>query len=293
MPIRTPLKTQLSSSYTLAGSTIEDIDYALYNFINDDLNIFVDTNEGFEKVPVLYSISERAYQIKNDPNLRPNGRTLKYPLITINKTSVVQDPANKGRYGVHTYPIQDYYMRGGAIPIARQVQQSSTQKFANANAIRKSDGGQNTERQTFPGNNENIVYETLFVPQPSYVEMTYNIDVVAEYQQQMNQILTAFHTRAGRRAVFNIRHELNSYEAMFDSGINIDFKSDGIDLTERIFSSTVVIKVLGYLIGDKDNSNVPIIAKHQSPAKIRFSREKSTLGEQPDFHPNRKDKYRP
>ena len=55
MPIRTPLNTKLSSSYTLAGSTIEDIDYALYNFINDDLNIFVDTNEGFEKVPVLYS----------------------------------------------------------------------------------------------------------------------------------------------------------------------------------------------------------------------------------------------
>ena len=184
-------------------------------------------------------------------------------------------------------------MRGGTIPIARQVQKSSTQKFANANAIRKSDGGQNADRQTFPGKNENIVYETLFVPQPAYVEMSYNIDIVTEYQQQMNQILTVFHNISGRRSVFNIKHNLNSYEAMIEPGYTIDFKSDGIDLTERIFTSAITIKVLGYLVGDKDNSDVPIIAKRQSPAKIRFSREKSTLGEQPEFHPNRKDKYRP
>ena len=142
MPIRTELNTQLTASYSMAGSTIEDIDFALYNFVNDDLNIFVDTNEGFEKVPVLYSIPERAYQIKNDPQLRPNGRTLLYPLITINKTGLVQNPSNKGAYGVHQLPIQDYYSRGGSIPIVRQVEQASTQKYANTNSIRKSDGGQ-------------------------------------------------------------------------------------------------------------------------------------------------------
>jgi len=292
MPIRTPLNTKLSSSYTLAGSSIEDIDFAVYNFVNDDLNIFVDTNEGFEKVPVLYAIPERAFQIKNDPDIRPNGRTLKYPLISIHKNAVTQDPANKGIYGVHQYPIHDYYDRGGAIPIARQLEQNETQKFANANAIRKSDGGQNKDYQTFPGKNPNIVYETLYVPMPTYVEMTYNVEIVTEYQQQMNQILTSFHRVAGRRAVFNIKHQSNSYEAMMENNFSIDYKNDGIDVTERIFSTSVSLKVLGYLIGDKDNQDTPVIAKRQSPAKIRFARDRVAVGDEPNFHADRKDKYR-
>ena len=293
MPIRTELNTQLTASYSMAGSTIEDIDFALYNFVNDDLNIFVDTNEGFEKVPVLYSIPERAYQIKNDPQLRPNGRTLLYPLITINKTGLVQNPSNKGAYGVHQLPIQDYYSRGGSIPIVRQVEQASTQKYANTNSIRKSDGGQNVNRQTFPGKNNNIVYETLYVPMPTYVEMSYNIDVVTEYQQQMNQILGRLHTFTSTPAVFKISHGANSYEAFIDPSYNVDFKSDGIDLTERIFSTTLTVKLLGYLLGDKDNQDTPIIAKRHSPAKIRFTRERVSVGDEPDFHADRKDKYRP
>jgi hypothetical protein len=253
MPIRTPVNVQLSSSYSLAPSGIEDIDFAVYKFVNDKLNISVDTNQGWEKVPVLYSLPERSYQIKNDPSLRPNGRTLIYPLITINKTSAVQNPANKGIYGLNVPPYFDYYDRGGAIAVARQVEQEQTQKFANANAIRKSDGGQNKNRQTFPGKNKNIVYETILIPMPTFVEMTYNIDIVAEYQQQMNQILTKFHTFTGDPSVFKVSHERNSYEAFLDPSYNIDFKAEGLDVTERIFSTTLTLKVLGYLVGDKDN----------------------------------------
>ena len=293
MPIRTPINTQLSSSYSLAPSKIEDIDYAVYNFLNEKMDIFVDSNEGWEKVPVIYSLPERAYQIKNDPDLRPNGRTLKYPLIAINKTSVVQNPSNKGIYGVNIPPYFDYYNRGGSINVARVVQQEKTANFANANAIRKSTGGRNVNRQTFPGENKNVVYETIMIPMPTFVEMTYTIDIVAEYQTQMNQIMAKFHTFTGDPSVFSVSHERNSYEAFLDPNFNIDFKSDGLDVTERIFKASLNLKVLGYLVGAKDNQNTPITVKRQSPAKIRFSRERSSLGEQPDFNANRKDKYRP
>ena len=72
----------------------------------------------------------------------------------------MQNPANKGIYGLNVPPYFDYYDRGGSIAIARQVEQEQTQKFANANAIRKSTGGQNKNRQTFPGKNKNIVYDS-------------------------------------------------------------------------------------------------------------------------------------
>ena len=298
MPVRTKVNTQQSASFSIKSSTIESIDYALYNFVNDKLNIHVTSNKGFEKIPIIFSIPERAHQVKNlrttnDQEIRPNGRTLNYPLISIAKTSITQNPANKGRYGVNLPPFFDYYNPGGSIPIARQVKQDKTANFANANAIRKSDGGMNTERQTFPGENSNIVYETLLIPMPTFIECVYNVSIVTEYQQQMNEVLSTFHTLTGDPAVFTISHESNAYEAFVDPAYNIDFKPDGIDLTERVFNTTISIKVLGYLIGAQDNQDVPLISKPQSPAKIRFSRERSMLGEEPDFQAGRKDKFRP
>ena len=163
MPIDTPLNTQLSASYPLAPSTLEDIDYAIYNYLNHDLNIYTDTNQGFEKVPVIFSIPERAYQIKADPTLRSNGRTLVYPLMAVIRNSVTKNPSNKGRYGVYVPPYFDYYDRGGAIDIARVVEQDKTKNFANANSIRRSTSGKSKTFQTFPGENKNIVYETLSI----------------------------------------------------------------------------------------------------------------------------------
>ena len=142
MPTRTPQQTQLSASYPLASSNIETIDYALYNFVNDNLNIYCETNKGSQKVPVLFQTPERAFQIKNEPTLRKdNGRTISLPLITVKRTAMNKNPANKGRYGVYIPPYFDFYNKGGSLEIARKVQQDKTKNFANSNAIKKSSGG--------------------------------------------------------------------------------------------------------------------------------------------------------
>ena len=138
MPIRSKApRVSNEATYPLTPSTLEDIDFALYEYINKELDIFTETNEGFKKVPVLFSVPERSFQIKSDPTLRPNGRTLIYPLISIMKNSITKDPTKKGRYGVHVPPYFDYYSPDGAINIARVIQQDNTKNFANANTIRK------------------------------------------------------------------------------------------------------------------------------------------------------------
>jgi hypothetical protein len=70
----------------LAPSTLETIDGAMLNFVNEDLNLSVSRNSGFEKVPVLWVTAERAYQIKHNKDLRDAEETLVLPLITINRT---------------------------------------------------------------------------------------------------------------------------------------------------------------------------------------------------------------
>ena len=54
----------------LQPSTIETIDRAIFEFVDEDLDIFCSTNKGFKKVPFIWAGAERAYQIKHDRELR-------------------------------------------------------------------------------------------------------------------------------------------------------------------------------------------------------------------------------
>ena len=293
MPHNTKVNTQLSSSYPLAASNIESIDYAIFNFVNENLNIYCETNQGSEKVPVLFSPPERAFQIKSDPDLRTNnGRTLNLPLITLKRTAMTKNPENKSRYGVHIPPYFDYYNRGGSIEVARIVQQDKTKNFANSNSIRKSAGGDNINMQTFPGENKNIVYESISIPMPTFIEVTYELKLFSEYQQQMNEMMEVMTTFTGSPSVFKIENSGNRYEAFMESGYTINNNFD-LGLEERRFETNITTMVLGYLIGAGNNQKTPNVVIRESAAKIRIQRERSVVGDIPEFRKDSKDKYRP
>jgi len=265
----------------------------LYNYINNGLDIFTDSNQGFTKIPVIYAMPERAYQIKNNPDLRPNGRSLTYPLISILRETIVKNPENKGRYGVYVPPYFDFYDRGGSIDIARVVNQDKTKNFANASAVRRSSSGKDPNYQTFPGVNDQIVYDTLSIPMPTFVEVTYNIQIISEYQQQMNTAIASFASQSGTPSAFSIKHGGNSYEAFIEPNFSLENNVGSLNLEERTFKTGITIKVLGYLIGAGKNQETPNVVRRQSAAKIEFQRERVMLGDIPEYHPGRKDKYRP
>ena len=51
---------------TLSPSTLETVDFALYNWLNEKLDIYTDSNEGRRKVPIIWITAERAFQVKDD-----------------------------------------------------------------------------------------------------------------------------------------------------------------------------------------------------------------------------------
>jgi len=73
----------------------------------------------------------------------------------------------------------------------------------------------------------------------------------------------------------------------------LENNSAGIDVSERLFKSTVTIRVLGHLVGQDKNQETPNVVRRQSAAKIQFQRERVILGDEPYFDVQRKDKYRP
>jgi len=137
------------------------------------------------------------------------------------------------------------------------------------------------------------VYESLYVPMPTYVEIDYSITLVSEYQQQMNELVTPFMAETGTPSVFRIEHEGNKYECFVDNSFSAENNSSGLDVNERLFKTTVSMKVLGYIIGSDKNQNTPVIVHRQSAAKVRFQRERVVLGDEIEAHVNLKEKYRP
>ena len=116
-------------------STLETIDYSIYDYMHEDLNFHVTTNKGFEKVPVIWVASERAFQIKNKKELRDDEGTIILPMITIERTSVVKDLTTRGAYYGDQFINKDE--KGGGLVIGRRIQQKKTSEFNNADQNRK------------------------------------------------------------------------------------------------------------------------------------------------------------
>ena len=69
MPVRNEENETDLKEITFMPSTLETIDRAFFEFVDDKLNIFASTNKGWEKIPVIWVSAERAFQIKNNKEI--------------------------------------------------------------------------------------------------------------------------------------------------------------------------------------------------------------------------------
>ena len=115
------------------ASTFETIDFALYDWLNETMDLFCSTNEGWQKVSCIWVAGERSGQRSNQ--IRTRSGIVNYPVITIERTAVNKDLNKKGSYFGNIPPVQDY--KGGSITIARTIQPNKTANFLNADSARQ------------------------------------------------------------------------------------------------------------------------------------------------------------
>jgi len=268
------------------ASTLETIDKAMLEFIDETLNLSVDTNNGFEKVPVLWVTAERAYQIKHSKDLRDKEEMLILPLITVNRSSVTKEPNFKGSVYANLYPEND--AKGGTITIARKINQKKTAEFQNAEANRKYGVDKNVASKMKNTNKRNMsaaktVYETITIPIPVWVKVMYEITVRSEYQQQLNQMVTPFLTVPGNsRTPKRIENDGHYYEIFIDGNLTDTSNKAALGMERRNYETTINIETLGYLIGDGDNQEKPKIVKRENAVEFKFARERTIFGDIPD-----------
>lgn len=261
----------------LAPSSLEDVDKAAYNWLNNTMDIKTTTNKGFKKTPVQWVAGEKVYQSKNNPNLRDKSGALIMPMITLERTAVVKDPNRKGTAWGNIPNNRDN--KGGAITIARVIKQDKTGNFQNAQSKRLK--GKLNFRTT---KLEKTVYETITIPMPVYVEVTYKISLRTEYQQQMNTMVQPFITNPGGTNYLKISNNNHSYEAFIQSDFAL--QNTVADMQgERIYETFVELKVIAALIGDGPNQEGPVYSRRESAVDVKIAREHIVLN--PDVPPER------
>ena len=265
----------------MLASTLEDIDYAMTSYVRKDLEPTTLTNEGRKTVPVLWQSPERAFQIKNEKDLRDDNGTLKLPLISIERTGVTKDPENKGSFRAQIYS-NDHNGRTGRMVIARRIVEDKTRNFAAAAAMRKPPKNANYQAH-FPRVNKKIVIQTLSVPIPVYIAAQYKIKINTEYQQQMNDLVSPFMARTGQINSFVMRRNGHIYEAFIDSSFTHNNNVSTLNEDERMFSTDINIKVLGYLIGEGNSDDREIVKIEENLVEVTFPRETIPLPGEPGF----------
>ena len=269
-------------------STLETIDYAVHNWLNEELDIHTTTNKGWKKVPIIWATAERAIQSKEDNTLRDQDGTLIFPRIIIDRTSVVKDLAKKGSVWGNIQRINDE--KGGSITIARRIKQDKTSNFANADSRRLRGGVAGNKQSTYPKRdslgrlieNKKIVYETITMPLPVYLDITYSIIIKTEYQQQMNDLVTPFMTKTDGLNYFVMKNENHMYEAFIQGDVGLDNNIASMETEYRKYESKIDVKVLGYINGEDKNAEQPKIVIRENAVEVKFPRERVVFGDIPE-----------
>ncbi len=259
---------------TFMPSTIETIDFALYDWLNEELGIFCTTNEGWKKVPLIWSMPERAFQIKDNKDLRKKD-VFVLPAISIERTTLKKDPNMKGVAWSHIPRVND--AKGGAITVARRIQQEKTANFQNADARRI------YKDKTYPYKGGKTVYETITMPLPTYVVANYKLTVNTEYQQQMNEIVTPFLAYTGQINNFFIKRDGHKFEGFVQGDFGLENNVSNLSEEERNFKTVIDLEILGYIMGSDKNDNQPKVTIRESAADFRITGERVILGDKKDY----------
>ena len=251
-------------------SALEDIDFAMYRFVDEGLNINTTSNKGFKKVPVIWAGSERAHNIKNTEINRDLTGMVALPIISIERESVKKTDKSRVIPYAKVDPHGD--LRGGYYTVNRIIKQDKTSNFANADAYRRK------KQQNFPlykfKKNEKVVYETLTIPIPIYIDIGYKIILRTEYQEQMNDLLTPFVRASNAHKRIIIGHNANKYEAFIQEDFAMANNISNYEAEERKYETAISVNVFGYLIGDGKNELRPRVVRRENAVQIRFARER-------------------
>jgi hypothetical protein len=252
----------------VSPSVIENVDFAFFDWVDGDLNLFCTTKEGFKKTPVLWVSPERAFQTKNNKEFRDVNGSLIPPFITVERASINKDQKDKGVYFASLPPNDNRHIT------SRRINQKKTSEFSNAEEVKRNT---NINFISSKKKNKKVVYEFKEMLLPVYATITYNIEIMTQYQQQMNELIQPFIARTGSTKYFLIERDGYKYECFIDGQIQSKNNTATMGVEERKYVSTLSIKVLANLVSDGINETKKVIKTYENAVELKLNREKIAI----------------
>ncbi len=95
----------------------------------------------------------------------------------------------------------------------------------------------------------------------------------------MNDLIAPFITKTGQINSFFFKQDQYRYEAFIQPDFTETKNIKDLAEDERMFETTVQIKVLGYLIGEGANREKPKVTIRENIVKARVSNERVLIGD--------------
>ena len=254
-------------------STLETIDRSVNSFLKD-LNLFTMTNKGARQVPVVWASEKKAILAKKRKESRDDQGTLVYPLISIRRGEVKKALKSLGVFQGNVPGVDDE--QGGSLEVSRVIYQEKSMQFANADALRLH--GQSN----YPRPNPKVVYKTVSAPMPVNIQITYEINIRTEYQQQMNELMQPFITKFGTVNFVSLSEGQHKFEGFIDETYSDSTNLADFSSEERKFESKISLRVIGYLVGEGNNREQAHYSVRENIVEVKIPRERLSLQEVPE-----------
>ena len=175
--------------------TLETIDQAIHDWFDLVVDSHVDDTTGARrKVPVVMASGERAVTAKEKKGIRDENGVLILPIISVRRTTIARD-SKMSALGVETPNIQISRLLSPKTNLIQDLNQGD-----NLTGLDPKPQSQRVPRNA-------AVYEVTTIPFPDRSILTYEVQVQAQYQVQMNSILEKIFS------LFDLQH---SFVAPFD-----------------------------------------------------------------------------
>lgn len=246
-------------------STLENIDSAVLDWVDNTLNIFVHTHEGYKKVNVNFAIPERSFLTKRNNDLYDHKHTLKWPVIAIVRGDITKPKERNGALQGTAFGMSRTSL---VLPVHSELNHEKTADRANADAKRYVGTINAPKIRT-----KRPIYNIYSIPIPSFVEIKYNISIISNFQSQMNDLLNPFIKYSSNINGFKLVHNGHGYECFLSEDLSNESNMDDISEEERKIEYSFDLTVKGYIHHGDINDTTPTVIRQETRPEIVFKAE--------------------
>jgi hypothetical protein len=278
---------------TIPSCGIEDVDAAMFNLFDKEINVHcggADSSE-VKKVPVVFAAGEKWALLKRGRLLRDKNNTLILPLITIMRTdmnqSVSEDVVGRGiNQQVGELVVRrrldqsdrDYQRLINRLLIPNQDRLSESTSTSEVSSDSRKIGGLSAKKYVKDGalltpDLTNNVYETIVVPTPQFYTAKYQVTVWTQFTQHANQVMERIFSSflpQGQSWKLDTAKGYWFVAKVEDGSFAIETNFEDMSQQERYIKHTFSVSVPAYFfVSTTPGSAVPI-KRYVSSVTINF-----------------------